>query len=494
MLKITQYTAILPIIFFPFLTGLSHLSKSKINDFTYFKMESANQYLPVETDNEHYLFLPVLMSPHRKSPQVNVPYFENEIRYPETAISWFGRVTPIENYVDMRLGYNDHELFVHVTIFDRRLWYDISPSVESLTDWDAITLYLDLAGGKGESPSMLTYRFVAQLNWWEQRDNWQAAYRGNGQGWQIANISFTSNSGWRGNAPNDDVDDRGWTMGFRIPFESLGLSETPPTGSVWGLALSLHDRDDSAGTPIADKYWPASADTLKPNSWGRIHFGLPVYSTPPVEPDGTVIIRHGLDGIQVVDVHVGGSFNCGDPFAPTFFDGWGDANYAGSSQVNVQNQSDVADWPCFSKYFLTFPLDSIPPGKVILSAALKLHLFGNSGQGWQPEPQPSLIQVLTVEENWDESTITWNNAPPAFENIARTWVYPVDEFPGWPGIPYEWDVSAAVSQAYNNGELLRLVVYSADAAIHSGKYFVSSDTEEWNAAARPTLELVWGQP
>ncbi|MBE0410700.1 MAG: hypothetical protein IBX69_13320, partial [Anaerolineales bacterium] len=255
MLKITQYTAILPIIFFPFLTGLSHPSKSKINDFTYFKIESANQYLPVETDNEHYLFLPVLMSPHRKSPQVNVPYFENEIRYPETAISWFGRVTPIENYVDMRLGYNDHELFVHVTIFDRRLWYSTSPSVESLTDWDAITLYLDLAGGKGVSPSMLAYRFVAQLNWWEQRGNWQAAYRGNGQGWQIANISFTSNSGWRGNAPNDDVDDRGWTMGFRIPFESLGLSETPPTGSVWGLALSLHDRDDSAGTPIADKYW-----------------------------------------------------------------------------------------------------------------------------------------------------------------------------------------------------------------------------------------------
>jgi hypothetical protein len=125
----------------------------------------------------------------------------------------------------------------------------------------------------------------------------------------------------------------------------------------------------------------------------------------------------------------------GNPIWPDFFDGWGDANYAGYEQVNVLNQSDVADWPCFSKFYLTFPLDPIPPGVEILSATLRLHLFGNSGQGWEPPPQPSLIQALTVREDWDESTLTWNNAPLAFENFAATWVYPVEEFPRLAGSP-----------------------------------------------------------
>jgi hypothetical protein len=233
-------------------------------------------------------------------------------------------------------------------------------------------------------------------------------------------------------------------------------------------------------------------DAMQPRTWAQLHFGLPHFEPPPVEPSGAVTIRHGLEGIQVVDAHVGGGFDCGQPYNPHFFDGWGDANFAGSDQVNVLNQSDVADWPCFSKFYLTFPLDLIPPGKEILSATLRLHLFGNSGQGWEPPPQPSLIQVLAVREGWDESTLTWNNAPLPFENFAATWVYPLDEFPGWPGIPYDWNLSAVVAAAYASGEPLRLVLYSADAAIHSGKYFSSSDTDEWNAVARPSLAVFWG--
>jgi len=29
------------------------------------------------------------------------------------------------------------------------------------------------------------------------------------------------------------------------------------------------------------------------------------------------------------------------------------------NHVNVQNQSDISDWPCFSKYYVTFPLDAV---------------------------------------------------------------------------------------------------------------------------------------
>ncbi len=34
-------------------------------------------------------------------------------------------------------------------------------------------------------------------------------------------------------------------------------------------------------------------------------------------------------------------------------------------------------------------------------------------------------------------------------------------------------------------------LYRADSAYHSGKYFVFSDTGDWNEAGRPRLEVWW---
>jgi hypothetical protein len=172
---------------------------------------------------------------------------------------------------------------------------------------------------------------------------------------------------------------------------------------------------------------------------------------------------------------------------------WGTDNFAGAANFNVQNQSDVADWPCFAKYYVTFPLDEIPPDRPILSATLRLHQFGNAGGGDWGETQSSLIQVFTVTEEWEEERLAWNNAPLPAENVSTTWVDPVTSFPGWPGSASEWDVSRAVAQAYTAGEPLRLALYEADSAYHSGKYFVSSDTGDWNAEGRPTLSVVYGE-
>ena len=50
----------------------------------------------------------------------------------------------------------------------------------------------------------------------------------------------------------------------------------------------------------------------------------------------------------------------------------------------------------------------------MISATLTLYQFGNSNpQG----AEASRIQVLTVGEDWNEATITWNNAPLALESI-----------------------------------------------------------------------------
>jgi hypothetical protein len=159
----------------------------------------------------------------------------------------------------------------------------------------------------------------------------------------------------------------------------------------------------------------------------------------------------------------------------------------------IQNQSDVADWPCFSKAYLEFPLSALPKGKALVSATLTLYQFGGSDPS---QAQRSLIQVLTVNAPWSERSITWNNAPLAAENVSQSWVDPIPASGvPWPGTARTWNVSWAMSQAYDAGQAaLRLALYEADAAYHSGKYFTSANTGDWNDAGRPTLQIILADP
>ena len=427
--------------------------------------------------------------------RVNIPYFADGVKFSETAIFWFGRVDNQSNYVDVRVGYDSNKLWIHTAATDRRLWYneklDKNPNVADLPNWDAVTIFLDTTNNGGSSPSAGDYRFISQLTFWEPRTNYNAAYKGNGGNWVQTPFTITAKSGWRGNEPNDNSDDRGWVMTFEIPFSELGLSGPPSQGTVWGLGVALHDRDTAAGPPLAIQRWPEQMNGSQPSTWGDLSFGLPSYTSPAAVQGGTATIRHKLNGATVKDAHVGGSTVCGGAYGPNYFDGWGDANYAGARQINIQNMGDIADWPCFSKVYLSFPLDSVPANQKILSAKLTLHQFGGADVS---RAQPSLIQVFTVNEDWNEGTITWNNAPLAAQNVARSWADVIKDYPGWPGIPVSWDVSGAVADAYENGTDLRLALYEADWTLHSGKYFLSSEEEDLNAIARPTLEVEWGSP
>ncbi len=435
--------------------------------------------------------------------RVNVPYTaaaDGSIPVPDRAIFWFGQVGPTnDNYADVRVIYNDDYLFVTLHLFDRLLFYKKNPSVSELVAWDAATLYLNLDGNAGSAPGVNAHRFVAQVNFNESRDGgaYQASYQGNGTDWSLAATPFVTTDGWQGQGLNDGAEDRGWNVTFKIPFNSLGLSSMPADGTVWGLGLAVHDRDDAGGAFIADKVWPETMSSTQPATWGQIHFGLPMYEPPPTNPGAVVTIRHGLDGVVVADGQVGGDSTCAQSLWPDFWPGWGGLNYsAGAAQerMNIQNQWNLGDWPCFSKYYVTFPLDGLPPDGVIISATLTVYQFGNSNQGGSYDPgrlpEPSLIQVMTVDDAWDEAALTWNTAPLAVENVGRAWVDPLPAGPPWPNVPRELDVSRAAAEAYEAGEPLRLALYSADNALHSGKYFRSSDASV--AEARPTLELFWG--
>lgn len=474
---------------------LVDISVGQVSSTSLFPGQPDNPALsPDQPNDPTTVYLPIAFNffTNSRLPRVNAPYFSDEIEFADTAVFWLGKVTPSENYMDIRVGYNDHELRVRAAVFDRRVWYDETPSSADLTNWDSVSLLIKLNGNVGNHPDNNTYHFVSQLNWWEDRLDYQTAYQGAGNTWNSSDVSFTTIAGWDSlNVPSDDNDDRGWFTTYHIPFASLGLSGPPSPGSIWGLGLVLHDRDSQVGPPQEDKTWPETMDVNRPGTWGMLSFGLPFYTPPPSSIGGTVTIRHKLNGAVVKDGHVGGSTNCGQPFNPNFFNGWGDANYAGAQQVNIQNQANLGDWPCFSKFYITFLLDSIPPGKVIRSAILTLYQFGNSDPS---QAHGSSIQVLTVAEDWDESNLTWNNAPYAWENVSKTWVDPLPGFPGLPGVANNWDLTRAVAEAFQSQFPLRLVLYDADYFMHSGKYFYSSDVDDGMPTSRPSLTVEWGDP
>lgn len=417
--------------------------------------------------------------------RVNMPYLgsgppEDDHDF-KPAIFWFGKVKVTTNYADVRMWHYDDYMKVMVNVVDRLVWYERDPTDPALQS-DAVALYLDLDGNTGSALDQNSYKFVAQISH-------QAGYRGNGSGWSSDPVPFTASAIYRGHGVNNDLNDSGWQATFVIPFASLGVSEPPPLGTVWGLAVSVHDRDDAGNSPIPDQVWPENMDPASPNTWGELAFGVPFYQPKPSAPQGSITLRHQFNGANVPDVYAGG-------FGPTGGCGvdldrwleWGEWNYAGEHVIKVQNQWDISEFPCFSKYFVTFPLDDVPPGKTILHATLQMRLAGNSVNP-KGETPDSYIQVLTIDEPWQENTLTWNNAPLAVENITGTWVKP-----SWlsPDPFYKWNVSLAVAEAYRNGEPLRLAMYSADGPQHTGKYFRSSDSGSPGALQRPQLHVIWG--
>jgi hypothetical protein len=438
------------------------------------------------------VYLPVLFSTPHPARTINAPYFDTSpVSFIQSAIAWFGKVDNTTNYTDVRVGYNDNELKVDLHTFDRRLWGNTNPNPATLNQYDSATFYLDLDGNTGNVPSTHAYRFEVQLNWFEVQGKYQFGYKGDGSSWQPFTGAFTAVSSYNGvNGPNTNGDADGWYSTFTIPFSSLGLSGPPAQGTQWGLGLAVHDRDDAAGTAIPDQTWPEGISGGKPSTWGRVNFGLPTYTAPNKPPAGTTTLRDKLNGAAVTDAAVGGTMgnlcNGTDKWTK-----WGNANFAGADTINIQNQFALGDWPCFSKYYITLPLDNIPPGKVILSARLTMYLRGGSDPS---EAKPSLIQVLSLSDDWNEGTLTWNNAPLAMENVSRVWVDPAPNPFVWPPPSYTWDVTYALAKAYNSGQPLRLAMYSADWDMHSGKYFYSSEQSDIDAFLRPTVEVTWAEP
>lgn len=434
---------------------------------------------------------PPPVPPQADTLRVNVPYFQDQVRFSQAAIFWFGEVSLTNNYTDVRVGYTQSEIVFRLAIFDRLLWFDSSPAPSDLLNWDSASLLIELSGS-GQGLTSTAYRFDAQLNGSGDRTAYELSYRGENGAWATDNVNFMTTDGYRGGGFNNYQDNRGWIVEYHIPFTALGLTGTPSAGETWRLGLVVHDREDALGNELSQKSWPEQLSNTQPGTWGELRFGLPAYVPPVIPNAGTVTLRNGLNGVTVRDAAAGGTTGNLCPGDPTYiWNYWGTDTFSGAVDFNIQNQGDLADWPCFSKYYVSFPLHDIPAGKVITGARLTLHLFGNSDPNLAED---SLIQVFSLAGEFDDENLSWNNAPLALENVAQTWVEPSG--PPWPYIPYTWDVTLAVAQAYHSGSPVNLAFYSADGPQHSGKYFVSSEFGDWpeGRTYRPTLVVTWGNP
>jgi uncharacterized repeat protein (TIGR01451 family) len=441
--------------------------------------------------------------------RVNVwPSASSQVDDNIASIFWFGHETGhnLYNYVDVRVGYTSQYLHIFVTVVDYNLWERTSESKDPRL-YDAVAIYLDTAGDRAAQPQTDDYFLVNGWRNWpnDNTPSYHRDGRGTGSEWDegwsgawtehVAANWYDTGSNNNGNCPTEPFDcDAGWATTITIPFSSLGLSGPPAPGSVWGLGVYLYDRDaaEPAGLVSPPAMWPETFSAGNPGTWGQIAFDPAPYVPRPAVATGTTVIRRDLGGV-VADAYVGGGGNCDGGYL-----GGGDVNH-GDDGLFVASQSLIGDFPCWSKSYLRFGLSGIPPGKVIISATLTLHLWGNAG--YVPsQSAPSYIHLFTVAEDWNElnpNGITWNTAPMAVENLTATWVYPrrPGDGPDFPGIPYTWDATQAVAEAYAAGRPLNIALYTSDTNFDSSKYFISSDaSSDWIPVGKPTLTVVWGEP
>jgi hypothetical protein len=437
---------------------------------------------------------------------VNIPYFEAGPEWHHSAIFWFGQNhqgVPSRNYADVRVSYSNIGLHVQVTVVDYYLWYwdPGDPSLtytNLLTNYDAVAIYVGANSSKPNSPQASSYMFLSGARPYPNNNSpdHRLQGRGTGSGWDT-NWSgpWTDYSAmqWLCNpGPNDNACgiDFGWFSMFTVPWSTLGLSGPPPAGTVWSLGVMLYDRD---ATPpegyVAPDHWPETFNPNSPSTWGELHFGYASYTTPPTRDQSVTIVRalSETDNDSVVDAWMGGGGLCSSGH-----EGGTEINHGDDDRLFVGTETQPTHFPCFNKSYLRFSLNAIPPGKVIVSATLTLHLWGSADPSLA---QPSWVHLFSIRDPWDEMTIHWNNAPMAWENVSAQWLnkYSKPQIV-WPGDAYTWDATKAVAEAYADGRPVSLAIYGSDTAQHSSKYLTSSEVGNWDVEGRPTLRIVWGSP
>lgn len=446
---------------------------------------------------------------------------------------WFGAVDAKNNYVEARLGYDDSVLMMRVAVFDRKIYG--SQSEAQFEKSDALRILIDLDGHDKATIDDKSLRIDASMGW--HTPTTTSVLSGAGGVWTrtdtVANEKrepridvIAAPRAYRGTSQNEV---RGWHVEFLLGWKALGLSGPPKNAAAFRLGIEAYDSDSNDGSESgAPQRWPGkNMNLMTPSTWGRVIFsergmatwdqsgsrpgqGMPAYyvglnsglsisadASVPSTMGNEIAIREGLNGQTTEAASVGAAKTlCSGDDAYNFGTGassWG--NETERKYFHVQNQDDYADWPCFSKIYLKFPLSSIPKDQRVVAATLRMY-HGTPTSGGDQGAR-SLIQAFYVSNTvsdgapWTAANITWNNAPVPMANLAGTWGDRSGQELGWDKLPvWSWDVTPAVLTALTaNDTHISFALNSADTDYHTGKGFTHpTDFKDWGRQdQRPTL-------
>jgi hypothetical protein len=184
-----------------------------------------------------------------------------------------------------------------------------------------------------------------------------------------------------------------------------------------------------------------------------LHFSSFEVNTTPVIGSTTVTLY------SVADAYV----NASSP----------ETNYgsADSMYVSASSEQDFA--------YLKFDLTSIPSGANILSATLKVYLWGTGGSIYG-SPADKIGAYYCPDNSWTESGITWNNKPSFNPTPSDTYafgmIYYVKVFKSW-------IVSEDVKAAFPSGIITEVLKFESKTG---NGYALFSSREDAN---RPKLEV-----
>lgn len=148
-----------------------------------------------------------------------------------------------------------------------------------------------------------------------------------------------------------------------------------------------------------------------------------------------------------------------------------DINYGISSKLtmdnyNLGNRKDS---------YLKFDISTIPSEMLITSANLYLWCDAIQGGGY------TRIYAYSVEnDDWNESTITWNDRPAAVTFLSEN----SEDTLAW----WKWDVKAFVEKEYSGDKTVSLCVIPGD----GNNYITEFKSREWwNPEFKPYLEVTY---
>ncbi|HUC82059.1 MAG TPA: DNRLRE domain-containing protein, partial [Flavisolibacter sp.] len=220
------------------------------------------------------------------------------------------------------------------------------------------------------------------------------------------------------------------TKGFLPPRISLTATNRPDPVSKPAIGLLIYNTaiagPDSARVLPGYYYWEGSkwlALSKKGGMRGEmLYWTGEKWTTIPVGANGSVLTL--CDGIPkwgpcTDSIVIGSGPNSGQSIYVAFNDAdpiWASSNVY--SNTNVAQELPSATSPSgngigtvTSRSFISFDLSSLPPNAEIVSA--KLSLYGLPSYNTIPQGNQGANNLLIqrVTENWNQTTITWNNQP-----------------------------------------------------------------------------------